>query len=109
MSLRRLWTVGLVLVAAVGVVSVGRPAVAGPVANYGNPVLWQDFADIDIIRVNDTYYYSTDGVNFTALGPGFTLNNAWQFFMGYRFAVFNYAIQALCGAVTLQRFELSTP
>jgi hypothetical protein len=29
--------------------------------------------------------------------------------MGYRFAVFNYATQALGGAVTLQRFDLSTP
>jgi hypothetical protein len=29
--------------------------------------------------------------------------------MGYRFAVFNYATQALGGMVTLQRFELSTP
>ncbi|MEU5266028.1 glycoside hydrolase 43 family protein [Amycolatopsis sp. NPDC021455] len=56
-----------------------------------------------------TFSYSTDGVNFTRFGPAFTLNNAWQFFMGYRFAVFNYASQALGGAVTLQRFELSTP
>ena len=31
------------------------------------------------------FSYSTDGVNFTTLGPAFTLNNAWQFFMGYRF------------------------
>ena len=29
-----------------------------------------------------------------SLGPAFTLNNAWQFFMGYRFAIFNYATQA---------------
>ncbi|WP_240521703.1 glycoside hydrolase family 43 protein [Amycolatopsis vastitatis] len=56
-----------------------------------------------------TFSYSTDGVTFTRFGPAFTLNNAWQFFMGYRFAVFNYASQALGGAVTLQRFELSTP
>jgi beta-xylosidase len=55
------------------------------------------------------FSYSTDGTNFTPLGTGFTLNNAWQFFMGYRFAVFNHATQALGGAVTLQRFDLSTP
>ncbi|HEX6341156.1 glycoside hydrolase 43 family protein [Umezawaea sp.] len=55
------------------------------------------------------FSYSTDGVNFTPLGPGFTLNNAWQFFMGYRFGVFNHATQALGGTVTVQRFELSTP
>jgi beta-xylosidase len=55
------------------------------------------------------FSYSTDGTNFTPLGTGLTLNNAWQFFMGYRFAVFNHATQALGGAVTLQRFDLSTP
>jgi beta-xylosidase len=55
------------------------------------------------------FSYSTDGVNFTPLGSPFTLNNAWQFFMGYRFAVFNHATQALGGAVTLQRFDLTAP
>jgi beta-xylosidase len=55
------------------------------------------------------FSYSTDGVTFTSLGTAFTLNNAWQFFMGYRFAVFNHATQALGGAVTLQRFDLTAP
>ncbi|SMC93121.1 family 43 glycosylhydrolase [Lentzea albidocapillata] len=55
------------------------------------------------------FSYSTDGVNFTSLGSGFTLKNEWQFFMGYRFGVFNHATQALGGSVGLQRFELSTP
>jgi beta-xylosidase len=55
------------------------------------------------------FSYSTDGVTFTSLGPAFTLGNAWQFFMGYRFAVFNYATQSLGGAVTVKRFDLTTP
>jgi beta-xylosidase len=55
------------------------------------------------------FSYSTDGVNFTSLGTGFTLKNEWQFFMGYRFGIFNHATQALGGAVTVSRFELSTP
>ncbi|MBF9133769.1 family 43 glycosylhydrolase [Plantactinospora sp. S1510] len=55
------------------------------------------------------FSYSTDGVNFTNLGPGFTLNNAWQFFMGYRFGIFNYATAALGGSVTVSRFDLTTP
>ncbi|ETK32879.1 family 43 glycosylhydrolase [Microbispora sp. ATCC PTA-5024] len=55
------------------------------------------------------FSYSTDGVNFTTLGPAFTLNNAWQFFMGYRFGIFNYATQALGGSVTVRRFDLTTP
>jgi beta-xylosidase len=56
-----------------------------------------------------TFSYSTNGTTFTALGPAFTLNNAWQFFMGYRFGVFNYATQALGGAVTVNQFAVSTP
>ncbi|WBB80968.1 family 43 glycosylhydrolase [Micromonospora sp. WMMD882] len=55
------------------------------------------------------FSYSTDGVNFVALGNALTLDSNWQFFMGYRFGIFNYATQALGGAVTVRRFELATP
>jgi beta-xylosidase len=55
------------------------------------------------------FSYSTDGTHFTSLGPGFVMDNSWQFFMGYRFALFNYATRALGGAVTIPQFTLSTP
>ncbi len=55
------------------------------------------------------FSYSTNGTTFTPLGPAFTMNNAWQFFMGYRFGIFNHATRALGGAVNVQRFELTTP
>lgn len=55
------------------------------------------------------FSYSTDGTTFTSVGSAFTMNNAWQFFMGYRFAIFNYATTALGGAVTVKSFELTTP
>ncbi len=56
-----------------------------------------------------TFSYSTDGTTFVPLGPAFTLNNQWEFFMGYRFGIFNYATQALGGAVTVRSFDLTTP
>lgn len=56
-----------------------------------------------------TFSYSTDGTTFTRLGPAFSMGNDWRFFMGYRFALFNHATQALGGAVRVARFELSTP
>ncbi|AEV83902.1 hypothetical protein ACWT_2539 [Actinoplanes sp. SE50] len=56
-----------------------------------------------------TFSYSTTGSTFTPLGPAFTLNNARQFFMGHRFGLFDYATQALGGAVTANRFDLTTP
>jgi len=55
------------------------------------------------------FSYSTDGVTFTSLGPAYSLNNAWQFFMGYRYGIFNHATQSLGGAVTVRRFDLTTP
>ncbi|GIJ72388.1 family 43 glycosylhydrolase [Virgisporangium ochraceum] len=55
------------------------------------------------------FSYSTDGVNFTSLGNALTLDNTWQFFMGYRYAMFNYATQSLGGAVTVRSFTQSTP
>jgi len=54
------------------------------------------------------FSYSTDGVSFTQLGT-YTMGNAWQFFMGYRYGLFNYATQSLGGAVTVSSFTLSTP
>ncbi|MBL7253517.1 family 43 glycosylhydrolase [Paractinoplanes lichenicola] len=56
-----------------------------------------------------TFSYSTDGTTFTNLGPAFTLNNDWQFFMGYRFGLFNHATRALGGSVTVNQFGVSTP
>jgi len=56
-----------------------------------------------------TFSYSTNGSTFTNLGPALTLNNDWQFFMGYRFGIFNYTTQALGGAVTVNQFAVTTP
>jgi beta-xylosidase len=55
------------------------------------------------------FFYSTDGARFTPIGSAFTMTNAWQFFMGYRFALFNYATQALGGSVSVSSFDLEAP
>lgn len=54
------------------------------------------------------FSYSTDGVRFLPLGTPFPLNAQWQFFMGYRFGIFNYATQALGGSVKVLSFA-TTP
>lgn len=36
---------------------------------YTNPVLWNDLADIDVFRVNDTYYYSASTMAFSPGAP----------------------------------------
>jgi beta-xylosidase len=55
------------------------------------------------------FYYSTDGSQFTQLGSAFTMKKEWQFFLGYRYAIFNYATQALGGAVKVSSFQLTVP
>ncbi len=55
------------------------------------------------------FSYSTDGSGYSPLGPAFTLNNAWQFFMGYRYAIFNHATRQLGGSVRVARFDLTAP
>jgi beta-xylosidase len=65
------------------------------------------------IRPNGTklasFWYSTNGTSFTQLGPNFTMGTAWQFFMGHRFGIFNYATKSLGGSVSVPSFTLSTP
>jgi len=55
------------------------------------------------------FSYSADGKAFIPFGQPFVLNNRWQYFMGYRFAIFNYATKALGGSVTIDSFTISAP
>ncbi|OBR15042.1 glycosyl hydrolase family 43 [Colletotrichum higginsianum IMI 349063] len=50
--------------------------------------------------------YSTDGENFTQLGPDYWCHNRWQYFLAFRFAVFNYATKSLGGSVLVKEFTL---
>ncbi|PVF96904.1 Arabinanase/levansucrase/invertase [Serendipita vermifera] len=53
------------------------------------------------------FSYSLDGNTYTSLGSDLTFINNWTFFLGYRFAIFNYATQALGGTVTVSSFTLT--
>ncbi|KAF9041568.1 family 43 glycosyl hydrolase [Panaeolus papilionaceus] len=53
------------------------------------------------------FSYSTNGNTFTRLGGAFSLNTEWQFFLGYRFGILNYATSALGGSVTVSSFTIS--
>ncbi|MBN2803085.1 MAG: family 43 glycosylhydrolase, partial [Deltaproteobacteria bacterium] len=55
------------------------------------------------------FSYSTDGKTFTTIGNNLTLNNEWQFFMGYRFAIFNFTTTSTGGLVKVESFEETTP
>ncbi|KAJ0333920.1 hypothetical protein COL922a_010256 [Colletotrichum nupharicola] len=53
-----------------------------------------------------SFWYSVDGQNFEQLGPEYTLNAEWYFFMGYRFGVFNLAKKNLGGRLLVKEFAL---
>ena len=55
------------------------------------------------------FSYSTDGKTFKPLGPPFVLNNRWQFFMGYRYGIFNYATLSLGGVAKIRSFTVNSP
>src|SRR5689334_977773 len=83
MARRRTWIMGLVAAVAVGLAG-GGPAQSVPAraaATYSNPVVWQDFADGDIIRVGDTFYYSASTMHYSPGAPilrSYDLVN-WEF------------------------------
>jgi beta-xylosidase len=71
---------GLIAGAAVPVTR----AAAGTVRQqeqFTNPVIWQDFADVDIIRVGDTFYYTASTMHYSPGAPilrSYDLAN-WEF------------------------------
>jgi beta-xylosidase len=88
--------------------STGTVATYGPTLT-GTQVWLQVTADIKPGGSNTAKFaYSLDGSTFTTLSPSFTMDTTWEFFMGYRFGIFNYATAALGGQVTVKSFTLCT-
>lgn len=56
-----------------------------------------------------SFSYSTNGSSFTKLGPSYNLDPDWWLFLGYRFAIFNFATTALGGSITVNSYTVTTP
>ncbi|KAJ8468836.1 hypothetical protein ONZ45_g17103 [Pleurotus djamor] len=52
-----------------------------------------------------TFSYSINGSTFTQVGT-FTMITAWQYFMGYRFGIFNFATIATGGTVKVSYIDI---
>lgn len=50
------------------------------------------------------FSYSSDGNSFSPLGGAFALDSGWNYFMGYRFAIFNFAKESLGGSIKVLDF-----
>lgn len=93
--------------------STGTVAATGPTIAAGTTNIWFRIqADITpafsgtTAQRTATFWYSTDGTKFTQLGSAFSLTNTWQFFTGYRYAVFNHATKALGGQIMVGSFNM---
>jgi beta-xylosidase len=76
----------------------------------GNTIWLRLTADISVGSGKlGKFSYSTDGTTFSFLGSSYAMNNSWEFYMGYRFGIFNFATSALGGAVTVKSFALTKP
>ncbi|KAK4565780.1 hypothetical protein LTR86_003629 [Recurvomyces mirabilis] len=53
------------------------------------------------------FAYSTNGNTFTNIGSAQTMTTAWQFFMGYRYGMFNFATKSLGGSVVVNSFNMA--
>lgn len=55
-----------------------------------------------------SFYYSTNGTSFYSIRTPYTLNNTWQFFIGYQYSIFNYVTVLLGGSVLVSSFEMES-
>jgi len=85
------------------IVVARAPAAIGPSKLY----MYHKDGGAGIQLIKDPSPMPAGAFPMTTLGPAFTLNNDWQFFMGYRFGVFNYATSALGGSVIVNQFAVS--
>lgn len=49
--------------------ATGNPLGARAATTFNNPVLWQDYPDLDVFRVGDVYYYSSSTFAFSPGAP----------------------------------------
>ena len=73
------------------------------------PIIWLRIdADFNVGRDVAQFYYSTDGEQWSQLGGDYKLRFDWQrFFMGSKFAIFNYATKRLGGYIDVDGFNYS--
>ncbi|OIW29304.1 glycoside hydrolase family 43 protein [Coniochaeta ligniaria NRRL 30616] len=84
----------LVLAQATTSTTVHATDVSDSSALFNNPVLYEDFADNDIFRVNNTYYFSASNMHFSPGAPilrSYDLVN-WEF-VGHSVPVLDFGAQ----------------
>jgi beta-xylosidase len=73
----------------------------------GDQVWLRATADIEPTVATGQFAYSFDGITFTDLGGALGMNSSWEFFMGYRYGIFNFATTEIDGSITVSQFVMS--
>ena len=101
-----MWS-GLTMTSTWATASTGSESASATISS--TRVWLRIYADIHVGSGKQAqFFYSTDGQKFTKIGA-LTLNNAWNFFPGYRYAIFNFATKALGGSVKIGSFTVDSP
>jgi beta-xylosidase len=71
---RSIWLASLILASLASMqcvsIAAGQPAHAKQApGTFQNPVLWEDLADLDILRVDDVFYYSASNMHYSPGAP----------------------------------------
>jgi len=64
--------------------------------------------DLPLDRGTASFYYSTDGSNWTKIGDNVSLSFSLGMFVGYRFGLFNYATKTAGGYADFDWFKIGT-
>ncbi|KFZ20966.1 hypothetical protein V502_02960 [Pseudogymnoascus sp. VKM F-4520 (FW-2644)] len=101
-----MWT-GLAMTSTWATSSTGSEVASETIS--GDRVWLRIYADIHVGSGKEaSFYYSSDGQNFKKMGS-LVLGSSWQFFPGYRYAIFNFATKALGGEVQVESFTVDAP
>jgi beta-xylosidase len=86
----------------------GRPVEAESVPLTGNTIFLKASCDFSERKDIANFFYSTDGVNWKPIGTTLRMAYTIPHFMGYRFALFNYASKQTGGFVDFDFFRINT-
>jgi beta-xylosidase len=87
----------------------GRPVEIASVPFVKNTIYLKAQCDFTERKDIASFFYSIDGITWTPIGSTLRMAYTIPHFMGYRFALFNYASQYTGGFVDFDFFRINTP
>jgi beta-xylosidase len=87
--------------------STGNPEEVQPIPLTQNTIFFKAACDFTNKKDEANFFYSLDGKTWKALGTTLKMTYTFPHFMGYRFALFNYATKITGGAAAFDFFHIT--